>query len=132
MEHNEETNPLNTDLCITWRDQIIPETDWLLLIDQKEELIDMLKTADYEQSLALRGIINFLNHIQQAASETLSEGMVYDKTCKTCNNPMILTEIETLTPHLDLTTNNPDFLSREKWECPECEIRMRECPESKY
>lgn len=68
----------------SWK-EILKETDWELLRKQKETLIRVSDFNDIKDDM--NGIINFLDHIQDAAAEEIGEETVFGDTCSECGEP---------------------------------------------
>ena len=69
--------------------KVMEETDWELLLKQKYKLVDMLMNKEFsktEEGEAIRGIINWMDDIQDAvvAEDIKTEEEVFGKQC--CGN----------------------------------------------
>ena len=67
----------------SWK-EVLEETDWSLLRDQKETLLGILRKFHKKENLlpqnereALDGIVNFLDSVQDAAAEEIGEETVF-------------------------------------------------------
>jgi hypothetical protein len=88
----------------SWK-AILEETDWALLVKQKNVLQeitnyfhknDKYHTIDVDSVVfVIKGILSFLDHVQDAAANDIGEEKIFGPICNICGNFMTPVMIDT-------------------------------------